>query len=69
MYCIHRLEARVHIVFYPAVSGGLLVSQNVCDSDTVANSITKVDALGHALRTERLEVATAVVPIADEHIL
>jgi hypothetical protein len=67
MYCVFGLEVRVHVVFCPTVGGTLLISWNVCDSHTIVNSITRVDALGHALRTERLEVATAIVPIADKH--
>lgn len=69
MCCIQRLEAWVHVVLHPAVGAVLFVSWDVCNSDTSADSITRVDALGHALRTKRLEVAAAVVPVADEHIL
>lgn len=65
MYCIQRLEVRVHIVFRIAVDGVLLVSRDVCDSDATADSIARVDALRHALRSERLKVATAIIPVTD----
>ena len=67
MYCIRSLQAWVHVVFHPAVYVALVVSWDVCDSDTITHSSTRVDALRHALRTDRLNVAAAIVPIADEH--
>jgi hypothetical protein len=68
VYRILRLETWVHIVFHPAVSVVFFVSWDVGNSNTITNSITRVDALGHALRTERLKVTAAVVPVANEHI-
>jgi hypothetical protein len=68
VYRILGLETWVHIVFHPAVSVALLVSRDVRNSNTITDSIAGVHALGHALRTERLEVTAAVVPVADEHI-
>ena len=69
MCCVLALEAWIHIVFHPAVGVALLVAWDVCDSQTIVDSVTGVDTLGHALRTERLNVAAAIVAIADEHPL
>lgn len=69
MYCIQVLEAWIHIVFHPAVGVALVVSRNICDSDTIGNSSTRINALGHGLRTKRLKITAAVVSVADEHEL
>jgi len=45
MYCVLALEAWIHVVFHPAVGVALLVAWDVCNSDTIADSVTRLDTL------------------------